>query len=489
MLGALQISYRGYSAPWVSGAGLCTNTQCQHGHKPNWIRLEYHLPDWLLRIALCAFFTGSPTRPEVLIRVTHRIPQTQRGSVFELCVTGDLEGVKRALRDKKCSVHDLWAPLNVNPVFIAVQWEKVSIAKLLLQAGSDPLGPGSADPGWDSAIHAAFRKVLSGRPGTQIWGELFDLSGLVEQLEYPDLSRIICGFLPLDSALAVRNPEFRHQIQQPGTDGLMPIHLAAIRGDSPAIAALLEAGVSPEIKTSNATPTTPLTLACYFGRPSTAKVLLDGGASVNQTFGADSQSTPLHVVPAVRDEPAAFALVSLLIEHGADVNALSLRDNATPLFGFVQRDLSSCTEILLSKGANLNALDHLGAPALYDGIEMRAHKAVAVLLAHGADYRMVTFSGWGVLHMLARSGDVEILRLFLLHRMTELDREARDKLGKTPTDLFEERQDITGELRREFKALLDSLREDGVPVLHGEDMPWVVEEDISDDEFHDAAES
>eukprot|EP01059_Diplonema_ambulator_P007376 TRINITY_DN16847_c0_g1_i1.p1 TRINITY_DN16847_c0_g1~~TRINITY_DN16847_c0_g1_i1.p1 ORF type:complete len:325 (+),score=60.30 TRINITY_DN16847_c0_g1_i1:306-1280(+) len=138
--------------------------------------------------------------------------------------------------------------------------------------------------------------------------------------------------------------------------GETPVHIAAERGRSEVLAALLTLGASPN--TQEHSGATPLTTAALKGYVGIVAQLLDHGADVNAT---GMGSTPLHY--------AAFGghgeNVKLLLSHGAGVE---IRDNSgrtalhSAAFGttFNVNTLSSM-QMLLDSGASANAVDNNGA--------------------------------------------------------------------------------------------------------------------------------
>jgi ankyrin repeat protein len=67
----------------------------------------------------------------------------------------------------------------------------------------------------------------------------------------------------------------------------------------------------------------PLGLACFFGHVDSARVLLERGADVNALSRNDRiQTAAIHAAAAseAKDEAARYELVKLALDHGADPN-------------------------------------------------------------------------------------------------------------------------------------------------------------------------
>jgi beta-lactamase regulating signal transducer with metallopeptidase domain len=92
---------------------------------------------------------------------------------------------------------------------------------------------------------------------------------------------------------------------------------------------------------------TPLIVACQQGDVHTAKLLLAGGADVNQFSPGDGN--PLIMAAAHGHMP----LVVLLIEHGADVNAV-VEGDETPLINAAGSGHLEIVKYLVEKGADVN---------------------------------------------------------------------------------------------------------------------------------------
>jgi uncharacterized protein len=121
---------------------------------------------------------------------------------------------------------------------------------------------------------------------------------------------------------------------------------AAAVGDATRLEELLRG--SPDLVDARSSDGwTPLHLAAFFGRAEAARVLLDAGALVGSWSDNATRNNPLHAALAGRAEPR---LVELLLERGADLNAAG-GGGYTPLHLAASRGDVQNIEVLLRHGA------------------------------------------------------------------------------------------------------------------------------------------
>jgi ankyrin repeat protein len=94
----------------------------------------------------------------------------------------------------------------------------------------------------------------------------------------------------------------------------------------------------------------PLGLACFFGHADAARLLLDRGAEVDSPSRNQMRVAPIHSAAAVGDDEARYAICELLLERGADPNAVQ-QDDFTPLMAADQRGDERLRELLVAHGA------------------------------------------------------------------------------------------------------------------------------------------
>jgi ankyrin repeat protein len=183
-------------------------------------------------------------------------------------------------------------------------------------------------------------------------------------------------------------------------EGRTPLFAAAtMPGGVPAMRHLLEAGA--DVNAATLVGTTPLFPAVNVSAEST-RLLLDHGADPNR-------ATRAGVTPILFTRDAA--VVSLLVEKGADLRARSKVGETALMDAAVRGDLAAA-KLLLARGVDVNAVDHRGYTALvlaahFDG---DAAELVRLLLAAGADPHAVA-EGETALSLAARRGETEVTRI------------------------------------------------------------------------------
>jgi ankyrin repeat protein len=122
---------------------------------------------------------------------------------------------------------------------------------------------------------------------------------------------------------------------------------------------------------------TALHLACFFGHPNLAEMLLRYGADPNARSRNAMAVTPLHSAAAARKQRS----VEWLVEYGADINAVQ-QGGWTALHEAARQGNMEMAEYLLSKGADpLRKSEDGKAPA--DLADEKGHQQVlAALKAH-----------------------------------------------------------------------------------------------------------
>jgi len=94
-----------------------------------------------------------------------------------------------------------------------------------------------------------------------------------------------------------------------------------------------------------------LSLACYFGHEAVATYLIEEGAAVDLVATNGTKIQALHAAVAKKN----YNICSLLVAHGADVNARQVQ-GTMPLHSAVHRGNLPIVKLLVENGAVINAV-------------------------------------------------------------------------------------------------------------------------------------
>ena len=161
-----------------------------------------------------------------------------------------------------------------------------------------------------------------------------------------------------------------------------PLHIAVQSGNIKITKLLLEHGANPNLPVDTFCGNTVLESALIIGETKMLKILLDYGANPNQ-IADDTEKTPIMV--AVYFAPSEC--VQILIEKGANVNATDVygRTALMCVAGFDDDDNKiAIARLLIEHGANVNAVDKNGETALSFAKQSGNHRMVQLLKEYGA---------------------------------------------------------------------------------------------------------
>ncbi len=224
-----------------------------------------------------------------------------------------------------------------------------------------------------------------------------------------------------------------------------PLHMAAWQNPNPEVTRLLlEHGA--DLEATDRHDNTPLHFAVRGSHLETVRLLLDYGADVN-AIGGRREATPLHHA----DSPE---IAGLLLDEGADIESrmrppLDRGLGNTPLHSAVDNDNFAVAELLLERGAYVDAQSHSGTPLVVAaGNGSYSLAMIEMLLDWGADINAIEERyGYTALHEAAQDLDdlpdepeavrraQQFLRL-LLDRGADINAKKRD--GDTACQIVED---------------------------------------------------
>jgi ankyrin repeat protein len=256
-----------------------------------------------------------------------------------------------------------------------------------LQIINRKTGAEETDPKFRNLVSAEAERYLPG---------LVSLAGLVRAR-----GRFLVGLLGneepylLQEAAGTEDPDL---VKDPDVTSLMS---ALDRGDREKARALIAAGA--DVNASDQHGQTALMRAASLGDAATVQALLAAGAQLNAQ-NRDGETALF---------PAAFldrtAVVRKLIQHGADVNVTS-RKQVTPLMEAASHS-PRIVDLLISRGANVNARDVLGGTALMMAARGGRGDIVRVLIKAGADVNAKDNEGRTALSGAVDAGHGQVARL------------------------------------------------------------------------------
>ncbi len=121
---------------------------------------------------------------------------------------------------------------------------------------------------------------------------------------------------------------------------------------------------------------TPLDLAILFRFNTSAGILIDAGADLNQRF--PGKRSPLHHAACNGN----LTIVEHLIEAGTSLDAQD-RYGLTPIFHAIRNGHLRVTEILIKAGASLDIQDDLGYRPLHMAVRCNKLEICKLLVEHG----------------------------------------------------------------------------------------------------------
>lgn len=176
-------------------------------------------------------------------------------------------------------------------------------------------------------------------------------------------------------------------------EGRTLFHLAVMRADSTLVDAMIHDGALVNLPRDDGM--TPLLVAINRGDVALVSVLLAHGADATRpvmaaghTTAKQLQAAPLSHLAGIRtmNDEARATIARLLIEAGADVNAVDAASGASPLQRLMAvSNVTSTLSVFLRYGAQVNRRNRDGATPLMLAIEGASLHEISNLLSAGAD--------------------------------------------------------------------------------------------------------
>lgn len=131
------------------------------------------------------------------------------------------------------------------------------------------------------------------------------------------------------------------------------------------------------------------------------------------------------LIAAVKKED--IVLVRNLLDAGADVNEQATDTLNTPLHWAAYYNLTDIADLLLSRGANIEAQDKNGMTPLHDAVAFTSPKMVTLLLRRGASVNAPNTAGDTPLHLAAMFNETSAIAESLIEAGAALDVKNEDE--------------------------------------------------------------
>ena len=210
-----------------------------------------------------------------------------------------------------------------------------------------------------------------------------------------------------------------HPVDAAEPDGTTALHWAVYHDDLAMTGRLLDAGAN--VNAANRNGATPLTLACTNAGTAVVDRLLKAGAD---TGIAPSGAPPLLACA----QRGAVPAVQLLIARGADVNAKDSFRGQTPLMWAAAENHADLVKVLLAAGAAVDARSNGNFTALVFAVRQDAREAVRLLVAAGADVNLTGPNAQDVLRLAITNRHYTLAAMLLDAGARPM---TRDKQGRT----------------------------------------------------------
>ena len=223
------------------------------------------------------------------------------------------------------------------------------------------------------------------------------------------------GKTALDFAADSGNFAIAQQLVDGGADASRATVLKEILSDERAYAGEnVKAAVERAIPSSKINPAalTALSRAAFEGDMDTVQKLLGDADAGPSQCDVEQGSEVGHSPFLVASVKGHFQIMDLLLSRGANINATS-KHGWTPLMLATKREDEACVSFLLSRGADANHVSPDRWTALAEATSRRSTRITALLLGAGADPAVHAQSDWTPLMYAAYRGDIDTVDLLL----------------------------------------------------------------------------
>ena len=268
----------------------------------------------------------------------------------------------------------------------------------------------------------------------------------INTLEFKPLHKAVLGLVPLPLKPLLECSSSDVNVQD--REGRTGLSWATTRDDVDSSSLLL--GHGADVNKSDNRGFSPIH---YTKSLPSLKLLLEHDADI--TLMTEVGATPLHFASRY----GRHEMIEPMVEAGADPNASDADD--TPLICSTYDHKPKSTEMLLSLGANPDLVSkRSGLTALHFAITDNQHDIIQQLLSHDANYTFEADNEQTILHLAAIHGDKMTMDILRGATLIGVDSDAKDAVGKSAWEYFEERcekKGCTGDVKMAFTTLMECI--------------------------------
>ena len=434
LFGAMTIRVKGI--PTISPA--CDEVTCEKRHSSS-LTIRYRFPRWVCdRVMNSMLFAKHASGPQMNLTTTRII--CRNSDIFWFSMQGDIEGVKKLFARGLASPYDATHNYGYTALHYATDCGHVELCDFLIKNGASR---NILDFNDNSPTDLAYNKICSsdydGRQQDRML-DLFEEEEWLEQKQYSMIHKAVLSLLKPSRSLQEVLQISSKAINQPDADGRTPLSWAADRGDTSAVALLLDYQAKHTIHDRDGN--SALHWSVNAPKTDAMRLLLDAGADANH-YNKHLQ-TPL----IWAHKPASAEL--LLAQPHVDIDHMDAH-GATAIGNAAFYDHPNMVEYLVKRGADVNKTQPGGATPLLDCISCNNSATCVALLwtahASGLDLGYRDWLGESCLHYLARRAYPPTAAMFRdalrdgVVDVTGLDTADVGMDGLTPRDLLRLRGD------------------------------------------------
>lgn len=235
--------------------------------------------------------------------------------------------------------------------------------------------------------------------------ELLDKGATLEERNNWNDTPLISALIRQYNDSALLLIETGADVRAVGYKGRTPLSIAVQRGDIDLVRALLAKNADPN--TLDEDGKTPLIYAAANGRADILEELLKAKADPNLSITNDFLMYPLSVAA----EEGFLDSVRLLLKYNALIDAQNTTFLSTALMLAAMKGRLEVVRELIDAGADINAVNKMGASVLFYAASSGQLDVVMELLERGADITPVTAHGETALSVAVRKEYTEIAQL------------------------------------------------------------------------------